>query len=594
MDWNDIYIALSFLGAMASFFILAFSAPYHRRPMIFYFMLITALISLWCFSSFFRVLSQDLNTAFYWHNLLFFGSAFSPPVFLLFLLAYLNRLPTIAPRWRWFLFVVPTLVQFAAWTDQDFHLFHKSIQFEHRDGVIVIVDWQPGLFFFIHTFHGYFLILCIFSIIIWQSVKRNINTKEMLLLLSYVILPLIASLIYTFKLVRVSQPITPIAFFLANLLLAYDLFWGKQLSLLPLIRAKVMSTVEDAIGILNDKGYLVDCNQAFKRLTGCEPLPGKGGPLYQRPGNAAALAHFLQETEARGNSRGSWSAQVDGMTFYYDVKVSALQERNWKGPGAIIVLRDITESRQLLHELEHTNKELEASNAELDAYAHTVAHDLKAPLHSMQGLLTLLQAETEHDQDLQMQVKMLAGKTQVTSGIIHELLLLSQIRKAAAVETRMLEMGQLFELASNRLEHEITEKSAAIKTPDHWEAALGYEPWVIEVWVNYLNNALKYGGPQSTIEAGSTLLPGGQVRYWLRDDGPGIPLQDQPDLFQKFSKLNHKAEGQGLGLSIVKRIVERLGGEVGVESSPGQGAEFYFTLPVQTKHPEQEAAQDVS
>jgi signal transduction histidine kinase len=106
------------------------------------------------------------------------------------------------------------------------------------------------------------------------------------------------------------------------------------------------------------------------------------------------------------------------------------------------------------------------------------------------------------------------------------------------------------------------------------------------VWVNYLNNDAKYGGrseenvpPQ--ILVGCDAPANGIVRCWVQDNGPGIPSEQQTQLFTQFTRLHQtKVEGHGLGLSIVQRIVTRLGGQVGVESQVGQGSLFYFTLPV--------------
>jgi two-component system, sensor histidine kinase and response regulator len=100
------------------------------------------------------------------------------------------------------------------------------------------------------------------------------------------------------------------------------------------------------------------------------------------------------------------------------------------------------------------------------------------------------------------------------------------------------------------------------------------------VWVNYLSNAIKYGGPQPVVTLGAEELPGGFVRCWVQDSGPGLSAEQQAQLFTPFTRLHTaSAPGHGLGLSIVQRIVTRLGGEVGVESAPGQGSRFFFTLP---------------
>ena len=124
-----------------------------------------------------------------------------------------------------------------------------------------------------------------------------------------------------------------------------------------------------------------------------------------------------------------------------------------------------------------------------------------------------------------------------------------------------------------------------------WPVALGYAPWVEEVWANYLSNALKYGGRPPCVELGAAPLPNppplaeegegrGMVRFWVRDNGPGILPEDQARLFTPFTRLDQvRVKGHGLGLSIVKRIVEKLGGQVGVESQVGHGSTFSFTLP---------------
>ena len=100
------------------------------------------------------------------------------------------------------------------------------------------------------------------------------------------------------------------------------------------------------------------------------------------------------------------------------------------------------------------------------------------------------------------------------------------------------------------------------------------------MWANYLSNAIKYGGAPAIITLGAGPAEPGFVRFWVRDNGPGLSMDQQSQLFTPFTRLHtDRADGQGLGLSIVQRIIEKLGGSVGVESIPGQGSTFYFTLP---------------
>ena len=118
--------------------------------------------------------------------------------------------------------------------------------------------------------------------------------------------------------------------------------------------------------------------------------------------------------------------------------------------------------------------------------------------------------------------------------------------------------------------------------PDHfdWPIASGYAPWIEEVWVNYVSNAIKYGGRPPHIELGATRQANDTIRFWVRDNGGGLTLEEQSRLFTAFTRLHQaRAKGHGLGLSIVKRIIEKLGGTVGVESEIGAGSTFYFILP---------------
>jgi two-component system sensor histidine kinase/response regulator len=100
------------------------------------------------------------------------------------------------------------------------------------------------------------------------------------------------------------------------------------------------------------------------------------------------------------------------------------------------------------------------------------------------------------------------------------------------------------------------------------------------VWANYISNAIKYGGRPPHIELGATAQDDGMVRFWVRDNGAGLTPEEQTRLFIPFTRLDQvQVKGHGLGLSIVRRIVGKLGGQVGVESQVGQGSVFSFTLP---------------
>jgi len=138
--------------------------------------------------------------------------------------------------------------------------------------------------------------------------------------------------------------------------------------------------------------------------------------------------------------------------------------------------------------------------------------------------------------------------------------------------------------AQRRLQYLIEAQNAELIVPVVWPQALGYAPWIEQVWVNYLSNALKYGGRPPRIELGAWEKDG-WITFWVKDNGDGLSTKEQARLFRPFTRIKQiRATGYGLGLSIVRRILEKLGGQVGVESAaePGRGCLFSFTLPAMT------------
>ncbi|MDM8518826.1 hybrid sensor histidine kinase/response regulator [Anaerolineales bacterium HSG6] len=240
--------------------------------------------------------------------------------------------------------------------------------------------------------------------------------------------------------------------------------------------------------------------------------------------------------------------------------------------------------------LEEQNKRLQAEIIEreklieeLDTFAHTVAHDLKNPLGvtiSYAQFLSKYGDQLTPDQLTKYTDIIMKNGHKMTS-IIDELLLLASARQEE-VELRPLNMGHIANEAQDRLLYIIEEAEAEIIVPESWPTSIGYGPWVEEVWANYISNAIKYGGSPPRVELSALVKDNGMIQFRVWDNGQGLSAEQQSKLFTPFTRLERKkVDGHGLGLSIVQRIIEKLGGNVGVTSPniPGQGSIFYFTLP---------------
>jgi signal transduction histidine kinase len=241
--------------------------------------------------------------------------------------------------------------------------------------------------------------------------------------------------------------------------------------------------------------------------------------------------------------------------------------------------------QNLRRNLERQIAERDGLIADLQAYAHTVAHDLRSPISGALGLTQLLAdpdvsiTEDERREDVGLVIDSLRSANKIVS----ELLLLAEVRQAE-VKVAPVGMAQVVAEAQRRVANLLRDAGATLTQPATWPGALGYEPWIEEIWVNYLTNAVKYGGKPPRIELGANAEEDGCLRFWVRDNGAGLTPEQQALLFAPFKRLDlTRATGHGLGLSIVQRIARKLNGRVGVESGgiPGQGSTFYFTLPAE-------------
>ena len=247
------------------------------------------------------------------------------------------------------------------------------------------------------------------------------------------------------------------------------------------------------------------------------------------------------------------------------------------------VFEDVTAAREMEAALTRSNAALTARNEELDAYAHTVAHDLKNPVSAILGFAEQLDqdlaamTETERREALEA----ITRSAQKMRAIIDALLLMGETRRAD-VPSAPVDMAAVAGECLRGLAHEVRRLGAEVRLPSTWPTALGYAPWVEQVLTNYVSNALKYGGRPPRVELGATPVDERAVRFWVRDNGGGLTAEERERTFVPFTRLSREeVQGNGLGLSIVRRLVERMGGEVAVESdgTPGAGSTFSFTLP---------------
>lgn len=225
--------------------------------------------------------------------------------------------------------------------------------------------------------------------------------------------------------------------------------------------------------------------------------------------------------------------------------------------------------------------DLKEHNESLDAFAHTLAHDIRNSVAIITGFGNYInESITKIDsREIIDLINTIVKTGDKINHIIEGLLFFSTISKED-VPTEVVDSIPIIYSVIDRLTVSIKERGAKIIVPDQLPKAIGYQSWIEEIWFNYISNAIKYGGTPPVIEIAATVSPNGFVTYQVKDNGTGIKHEMLKSIFNVYqSRENKQALGYGLGLSIVKRIVEKLHGFVDVENRSEGGSVFSFSLP---------------
>lgn len=251
--------------------------------------------------------------------------------------------------------------------------------------------------------------------------------------------------------------------------------------------------------------------------------------------------------------------------------------------GIYGAVQDISEQKHIQHERENLIRELEAKNAELEQFAYTVSHDLKAPLITIKGFLGFLldDARSENTERLEGDIKRIGEATDKMRKLLDDLLELSRIGRMMN-ESVEIDITELIPVVREVLHGRFEEQRVELAVADSLPSVYGDRQRLLEVLQNLLDNAAKFMGEQAQpkIEVGWTSSENDRfATFYVRDNGIGVAPQYHERIFGLFNRLNPNIEGTGVGLALARRIVEFHGGKIWVESEAGEGATFYFTLP---------------
>ena len=244
------------------------------------------------------------------------------------------------------------------------------------------------------------------------------------------------------------------------------------------------------------------------------------------------------------------------------------------------------EKRRLMEELEETNQKLERSNKELRDFAYIASHDLREPMRKISAFGQLLQKSLKGklDEDEQENFAFMIDGANRMQQMINDLLIYSRVSTKAKPHARVDLNAVIEDLKNVELAVQVEEAGGVINVPEPLPPLHADPSQIHQLLQNLLGNGLKYyrKGVPPVITVRGRVVNGNMVRIEVQDNGIGIEEQYCANIFGMFKRLHSREdyEGSGIGLAVCKKIVERHGGEIGVESNPGVGSTFWFTVPI--------------
>jgi PAS domain S-box-containing protein len=378
--------------------------------------------------------------------------------------------------------------------------------------------------------------------------------------------------------------------------------------------SQVLESAPDAMVIVDGRGRIVLVNAQTERLFQYDrtelldqPVEGLMPERYRERHRGYVLGYFANaKVRPMGACMGLFAQRKDGAEFSVEISLSPV--RTERGMLVSAAIRDVTdriraeqELSRFSEDLQRTNQELARSNRELQDFAYVVSHDLRAPLVNIQGFsrelgmscdrlrallaeMQLADADRQQlaellDSDMPEALEFIAASAKKMDGLLSGVLKLSRVGRAP-LTIRRLDMNQLLAQIVASMQFAVDEVQAVVEIDD-LPPCQADQVQITQVFSNLLDNAVKYLDP---CRPGRIRVSGRQqaaeIIYSVEDNGIGVAPEHQQSIFQIFHRLNpQRGTGDGLGLTIVRRVIDRHSGKIWVEAWPDQGSTFFVSLP---------------
>jgi len=537
-------------------------------------------LAFWCIPCAFEPLSSTVAARLLWMRLELPAILCLAPFYLLVALEYTGfRLP----RWACAgLFVAPAIAQTIAWTNSRW--YWRRIWIDAGSPLrLTGIDWGPAYWYLV--VYDWVLVAMAILLIVRQFVRaKGSRRRETAIFLAATVAPAIANIPDTLGLTPGWPDLTPFAFGLTAAGIAWVLFRFRFQAIIPVAWQVIFQSMADGVLVLDGENRVLVMNPAAERFLDSGSGQIIGRSIDSVSGTFWAFSRLLEV----GNSEGDIAFGTGQDKRVCEVRASQLTDKRNQIIGRVLTIRDVTSSRAAARELDEARHAAEVASRAKGQFLANMSHEIRTPMNGVLGL-TQLALESNLTGQQREFIEGARDSAVTLLAIINDILDFSKIESGKLdLDPTPLALRETIARIAKPLAFRAHEKGLELlvdirpEVPDQLSADATR---MAQIVTNLVGNAIKFtSAGEVELRVASEGIAGGCVRmhFSVRDTGIGIPPDKQTSIFDAFSQADatiaRRFGGTGLGLTISSRLVQLMGGRIWVDSEPGAGSCFHFTL----------------
>jgi PAS domain S-box-containing protein len=543
--------------------------------------------AIWSIAWLLELGSPEIGDKILWAKMAYLGKSVSATLWLTFILEYSGYTWWRQPRNLCILSAIPLLTIFMVWTNEWHYLFWSNIYVVHTEAGKVTI-WEYGPLFWTQLTYQYGILLT-GAILLWRSGlhKSAVHRFQALTLTVGSLLPISSNLVYLLSSTMTGGlDYTPLALAISGLIYAITINRYHFLDVVPIARDALVENMPDGILVLNAQGFVVDMNPAAEKMSGKQKIFVQGKRLESI---WPELSQVISPEEP--GRKTEFLSQTSGSFQYLDAGITPLRDKSGHTSGTLIQLCDITDSKQTHRKLESLYQQERQLRGNLQEeienrtkYTRSLVHELRTPLTAILSSGELLQELLYEETESALIKNMMRASVNLEKRISDLIALASGEIGRLKIDTEPLDISVLIREMLDTMTPAASNKGLVLLTnvPEHLPPVRGDENRLRDVLNNLVNNAIKFT-KKGQVTVSVKMRDAASLLVQVVDTGPGIEPDQLDNIFDPYRRRlteGQKFGGMGIGLALSKIFIELHKGKIWVESIPGRGATFNFTLPV--------------